>query len=50
MPRNAVFVGRTLCDDIEVLHEKDRGRDSGAVGRRRMESIEDGLRAPLGMV
>jgi mRNA interferase MazF len=43
------LVGRVLCDDITELYHDELRRDLGAVTPRTMQSINDGLRAALGL-
>jgi mRNA interferase MazF len=43
------LVGRALCDDITELYHDELLRDLGAVSPRTMESINEGLRAALGL-
>ncbi len=43
------FVGRVLCDDIEVLYPDEVRRDLGALSPRAMALVETGLRHALGL-
>ncbi len=44
-----IFTGWASCDDIETIWPDEVTRDLGAVTRHAMVSIEEGLRAALGM-
>lgn len=44
-----VFCGRVCCDDIESLWPDEVTREMGAISRRAMMRVDEGLRAALAL-
>lgn len=49
LPIGEPAIGRVLCDDIVALDRADLGKTLGALSRRAMDAVDDGLRVVLAL-